>query len=195
MWRVLGLVVLGVLLAGCAQLGLASTKEPMFDPVPPEDESIATSPWYHYCGWREYSHEDWVQRSTAIFVGTAKAVLPRPPSRPHQQNDCWAYFEVREWLKHKGPKHIWVDSMISNHRGATFEDFVSLKNCNFEQGKNYLVFGKYHENSAYKDAPVRVTTSTNKGSGVAYHCYPNTELDESYEHRKLVETRAILKGE
>ncbi|MCH2548417.1 MAG: hypothetical protein MK052_12550 [Alphaproteobacteria bacterium] len=181
MWRVLGLVFMGVLLA---DLALAK------DENASKEESLSIggrTNWY--CTWRDVSLEEWVNKRTGIFSGKAIKVASKHPNF-EQKNECWAYFDVKEWLKPKGPNEIWVHVIISEYN-KSYEDFSSLKYCPFKKGENYAVFGSFYEPTKVKSFP-SVTIATNLGGNSSYHCGPTTSLNSSFSNNEFDKARAYI---
>lgn len=134
----------------------------------------------------------WVDKAEAIIIGKAVSVVSNPV--PTMQNDgsCWARFEAKEWLKADGSKEIWIRSAISPRRLKP-GDLESLRYCEFEAGKNYLVFGRYITTPSLPFPPKWIGTASNRGIEGFFHCWPNTLLDTPSPGINIDEVRQLIK--
>lgn len=156
-----------------------------------EKRKLAESHHYHICTWESRSLEEWVRRKPAILTGKVIEVSAKLPGRDVLSNACWAKFSVHEWLKSNGEKEIWVKSVI-DQRNKSYEDFESLRYCEFEEGGNYLVLGDYVRKSKLKVVSSWVRTATPKGAINETNCPPNTQLNRNMYHSIIKQVRQYL---
>lgn len=159
----------------------------------------SNTPLYRVCGT---AFPDVIRVSNAIFVGEALEVHSKyPHPRSRQTSSCWIKFRVKEWLKRDGekPSEIWVENVI-NYIKNTEEDFASLRYCEYETGKSYVIYGYFYKSVPIDDQlswPVLVKTASNRGNkNNPQICPPNQEVDDNYNDYGLIQyTRRIIDEE
>lgn len=136
----------------------------------------AWHPFEGRCFDDERSLNYWVNASETILVGKAEEVVHHLSSRPSGDSACWGRFKVQEWLKDNGPDEIWVRAAISISKVTerTYEEMESLKYCEFEKGKSYIIYGRHIRKPISPNLPEWIGIYSSKGS--RWNCPPHAKL-------------------
>lgn len=154
----------------------------------------ASHPMEALCDDGDTAHEleFWVQNEHVpqIIIADVLEVSPTISGKPLGAY-CWAKVHVQEWIKGAGPDELWVVSNFDPY-GVTNKDAESLKHCEFETAKTYVLFGGV--------SPQKLATTPNEyfytvsgNASPRWKCVPNALVTDETTNTLINRIKNIMK--